>query len=97
MKALAILACAVALALAPAGAGAQEAKAPVKKVAAKKAPAKAAKAKPRAVKAGKGEKVCRYRFPSGERRAWVCKKEQPCCAWDAISYVKCGSTITGCL
>ena len=49
------------------------------------------------VKAGKGEKVCRYKFPTGERRAWVCKKEEPCCAWDAIKYVKCGSTITGCL
>jgi hypothetical protein len=50
-----------------------------------------------AVKAGKGEKVCRYKFPTGEKRAWVCKKEEPCCAWDAIKYVKCGSTITGCL
>lgn len=50
-----------------------------------------------AVKAGKGEKVCRYKFPTGEKRAWVCKKEEPCCAWDAINYVKCGSTITGCL
>lgn len=50
-----------------------------------------------AAKAGKGEKVCRYKFPTGEKRAWVCKKEEPCCAWDAISYVKCGSTITGCL
>lgn len=48
-------------------------------------------------KAGKGEKVCRYKFPTGERRTWVCKKEEPCCAWDAIKYVKCGSTITGCL
>jgi hypothetical protein len=48
-------------------------------------------------KAGPGEKVCRYKFPDGEKRAWVCKKEEPCCAWDAISYVKCGSTITGCL
>jgi len=60
---------------------------------AQQAPAK----KPAAVKAGKGEKVCRYKFPSGERRAWVCKNEEPCCAWDAINYVKCGSTITGCL
>jgi hypothetical protein len=50
-----------------------------------------------AVKAGKGEKVCRHTHPSGEKRVWVCKKEEPCCAWDAISYVKCGSTITGCL
>jgi hypothetical protein len=48
-------------------------------------------------KAGPGQKVCRYRFPTGERRTWVCKKEEPCCAWDAIKYVKCGSTITGCL
>jgi hypothetical protein len=48
------------------------------------------------LKAGKDEKVCNYRFPSGERRQWVCKKVEPCCAWDAISYVKCGSTITGC-
>jgi len=53
--------------------------------------------KPAAVKAGKDEKVCRYRFPSGESRTWVCKKEEPCCAWDAFNYVKCGSTITGCL
>jgi len=50
-----------------------------------------------APKAGKGEKVCRYKFPTGERRTWVCKKEEPCCAWDAIKYVKCGSTVTGCL
>jgi hypothetical protein len=50
-----------------------------------------------APKAGKGEKVCRYKFPTGEKRTWVCKKEEPCCAWDAIKYVKCGSTITGCL
>lgn len=50
-----------------------------------------------AVKAGKGEKVCRHTFPSGEKRAWVCKTEEPCCAWDLINYVKCGSTITKCL
>src|SRR5262249_25528521 len=59
-----------------------------------KAPAKAAAAGP---KAGPGQKVCRYKFPDGERRAWVCDKAQPCCAWDAIKYVKCGSTITRCL
>lgn len=57
----------------------------------------APKAKAPVVKAGKGEKVCRYTFPTGEKRAWVCKKEEPCCAWDAINYVKCGSTITKCL
>jgi hypothetical protein len=56
---------------------------------------KGAKSAP--LKAGKDEKVCNYRFPSGERRQWVCKKVEPCCAWDAINYVKCGSTITGCL
>lgn len=61
-----------------------------------KAPAKASQAAP-ALKAGKDQKVCRYRFPDGENRAWVCQKEQPCCAWDAIKYVKCGSTITNCL
>ena len=55
------------------------------------------KAKAPAVKAGKGEKVCRHTHPSGEKRVWVCKKEEPCCAWDLINYVKCGSTITKCL
>jgi hypothetical protein len=55
---------------------------------------KAAKSSP--TKLAKDEKLCKYRFPSGERREWVCKKVEPCCAWDAISYVKCGSTITGC-
>lgn len=59
--------------------------------------AQQAKSAAPAVKAGKGEKVCSYRFPDGERRRWVCKKEEPCCAWDAIKYVKCGSTITNCL
>jgi hypothetical protein len=48
-------------------------------------------------KVGPGEKVCRYTFPTGEKRAWVCKKEEPCCAWDAINYVKCGSTVFNCL
>ncbi len=57
----------------------------------------APKAKTPAVKVGKGEKVCRYTFPTGERRAWVCKQEEPCCAWDLFKYVKCGSTITRCL
>jgi hypothetical protein len=71
---------AVSLSAAPASAQQKEAKA----------------AKSSAPKAGKDEKVCNYRFPSGERRQWVCKKVEPCCAWDAINYVKCGSTITGC-
>ena len=53
-------------------------------------------AKQSAIKVGKEEKLCNYRFPSGEKRQWVCKKVEPCCAWDAINYVKCGSTITGC-
>jgi hypothetical protein len=48
-------------------------------------------------KAGKGEKVCRHTHPSGQKRVWVCKKAEPCCAWDLINYVKCGSTVTGCL
>jgi hypothetical protein len=49
------------------------------------------------VKAAKGEKVCRYKFPDGEKRSWACAKEVPCCAWDAIKYVKCGTTWSGCL
>lgn len=49
------------------------------------------------LKVGKNEKVCNYRFPDGERRSWVCDKVVPCCAWDAIKYVKCGNTFTGCL
>jgi len=63
-----------------------------------KQPAPAAKkAATAAPKVGPGQKVCNYRFPDGERRTWVCAKEEPCCAWDAIKYVKCGSTITKCL
>lgn len=55
-------------------------------------------AKTATVKAGKGEKVCRVRLKyTGEVRSWVCKKEQPCCVWHEINYVKCGSTIIGCL
>ncbi|MBO0763488.1 MAG: hypothetical protein J2P50_02690 [Hyphomicrobiaceae bacterium] len=50
------------------------------------------------VKAGKGEKVCRVKLQyTGEVRTWLCKKEEPCCVWHEINYVKCGSTITGCL
>ena len=59
--------------------------------------APAASAKDAAPQAGKAEKVCRHTFPTGEKRAGVCKKAAPCCAWDAINYTKCGSTITGCL
>jgi hypothetical protein len=51
-----------------------------------------------AVRAGKGEKVCRVKLKySGEVKTWVCRKEEPCCVWHEINYVKCGSTITGCL
>jgi hypothetical protein len=51
-----------------------------------------------AVKAGKGEKVCRVKLQyTGQIKTWVCKKEEPCCVWHEINYVKCGSTITGCL
>ena len=48
-------------------------------------------------KAGPGQKVCRHKFPDGTPQAWVCKKEEPCCAWDAIKYVKCGSVTFKCL
>lgn len=86
MKLRILMLAAAALALTTGPIVAQDSKPKAKAVAAQSTP-----------KAGKGEKVCRYAFPGGEKRAWVCKKEEPCCAWDAISYVKCGSTITGCL
>jgi hypothetical protein len=54
--------------------------------------------KAQTVKAGPGEKVCRVKLQyTGEVRTWVCKKEQPCCVWHEINYVKCGTTFTGCL
>jgi hypothetical protein len=38
------------------------------------------------------------KFSDGERVAWICDKAEPCCEWEALNkYVKCGSTITGCL
>ena len=86
-RTLAVLALALSTALAPTALMAQTAS---------KAPAQKAATTPK-LKVGKDEKVCSYRFSSGELRRWVCKKELPCCAWDAISYVKCGSTFTGCL
>lgn len=50
------------------------------------------------VKAGKGQKVCRVKLQyTGEVKTWVCKTEEPCCVWHEINYVKCGSTVTGCL
>jgi hypothetical protein len=57
-----------------------------------------AASKKKVVKAGRGEKVCRIKMKySGEIKTFVCKKAEPCCAWHEINYVKCGSTITGCL
>jgi hypothetical protein len=51
-----------------------------------------------AVKAGKGEKVCRVTLKyTGEKKTWVCKSDQPCCVWHEINYVKCGTTFSGCL
>jgi hypothetical protein len=80
--ALAVALGTAAAAVAPVGALAQQS--PVKQAA--------------TAKAGKGEKVCRVKLQySGETRTWVCKKEEPCCVWHEINYVKCGSTITGCL
>jgi len=46
----------------------------------------------------KNEKVCKMKFGDGERTVWICDKAEPCCEWEALNkYVKCGSTITGCL
>ncbi|MGQ0457006.1 MAG: hypothetical protein ACT4OU_08080 [Hyphomicrobium sp.] len=45
-----------------------------------------------------GEKVCRFKFGDGEHTVWVCPKDEPCCQWELLNnYVKCGSTVTGCL
>lgn len=62
-----------------------------------KAGAKSAAQAQTKVKAGKGEKVCRHKFPDGTPRVWVCKSDEPCCAWDEIRYVKCGSPTFRCL
>jgi hypothetical protein len=64
---------------------------------AQQTPAKKAVAATTLPKAGAGEKVCRHKFPDGTPQAWVCKKEEPCCAWDEIKYVKCGSVTFKCL
>lgn len=46
----------------------------------------------------KNEKMCKMKFSDGERTVWICDKAEPCCEWEALNkYVKCGSTITGCL
>lgn len=46
----------------------------------------------------KNEKLCRMKFSDGERTVWICDKAEPCCEWEALNkYVKCGSTVTGCL
>jgi hypothetical protein len=72
-------------------------------IAGQASPLIAQEAKPKAapaqasMKAGPGQKVCNYKFPDGERRSWVCDKAVPCCAWDEIKYVKCGTTWSGCL
>ncbi len=51
-----------------------------------------------AVTAGKGEKVCKVKMKyTGQIKTWVCKTQEPCCAWHEINYVKCGSTVTRCL
>jgi hypothetical protein len=63
----------------------------------KEAAPKAAAQSKAAPKAGPGEKVCRHKFPDGTPNAWVCKSAEPCCAWDEIKYVKCGSTVFACL
>lgn len=86
---LAVLACLLSTAIAVPVVYAQQSDAP-------KA-SKAKKAVASKVKAAPGMKTCNYRFPDGERRTWTCRKEEPCCAWDAIKYVKCGSTVTNCL
>jgi len=51
-----------------------------------------------AQKAGRGEKVCKIKMKySGQIRTFVCKIDEPCCAWHEINYVKCGSPVFRCL
>jgi hypothetical protein len=51
-----------------------------------------------AQKAGRGEKVCKVKMKySGQIRTFVCKVDEPCCAWHEINYVKCGSPVFRCL
>jgi hypothetical protein len=51
-----------------------------------------------AQKAGRGEKVCKVKMKySGQIRTFVCKVDEPCCAWHEINYVKCGSPTFRCL
>ena len=51
-----------------------------------------------AQKAGKGEKVCKIKMKySGKIKTFVCKIDEPCCAWHEIDYVKCGSPTFKCL
>jgi hypothetical protein len=89
----AVLTVVLAVSLVPAETNAQQGDAPAKvqsQSKAKKAIASKSKTEP-------GMKTCNYKFPDGERRTWNCRKEEPCCAWDQIKYVKCGSTVTNCL
>lgn len=61
--------------------------------------ARSMKAWPKPTRALKStEKVCKMKFGDGERTVWICDKAEPCCEWEALNkYVKCGSTVTGCL
>ena len=70
-----------------------------KHVAAADGEARSKTAWPKATRALKaGEKTCKNNFSHGERTVWICEKAQPCCEWEALNYyVKCGSTVTGCL
>ena len=91
MRTIPALAVAAVLALLVPPASAQQSADPsVPKPKAKKVVATKSQATP-------GMKTCNYKFPDGERRVWTCRREEPCCAWDAIKYVKCGSTVTNCL
>jgi hypothetical protein len=51
-----------------------------------------------AAKTSKGQKVCRVKLKySGQVKTFVCAKNEPCCVWHEINYVKCGSPTFGCL
>ena len=51
-----------------------------------------------AQRAGKGQKVCKVKMKySGQIRTFVCNRDEPCCVWHEINYVKCGSPVFKCL
>ena len=56
-----------------------------------------AQEKAKVAKAGKDQKVCRSRQPSGNIKTWICRKDQPCCVSHTFNLYTCGSQLLRCL